>query len=708
MPIETTFGLPVSDPVLIVAIAMGIFLVAPFAAQLARLPGIIGIILAGAIVGPNALNLLDRDPTIVLLGTVGLLYLMFMAGIEIDLHGFRKHRNRSLTFGALTFLLPQVLGTGVGLALGYGWATSILMASMFASHTLVAYPVAMRLGIGKNRAVTPAVGGTIITDTAALLVLAVIAASTRGALDAGFWLRLGAFLGIYVVAVGTLLPRMGRWFFRHEKAGANAEYLFILTALFIGAYFAEVAGVEAIVGAFLVGLVLNPLLPEGGLLTNRIHFVGEAIFIPFFLLSVGMLVDVRVFMAGPAAWLVMIGMTGAVISTKFLAAWAFQKSAGFTRAEGWTVFGLTVPQAAATLAATLIGVEVGLFDEAVLNGAIAMILVTCVVGPAVVAKFGREIALKEEREPRTALPTSRRIVAAVANPVHGAALLELAMLLRDRDSHEPLHPLTVVPDDKSRATAYVATAEKMLREASTYAAAAGVPVIPLTRMDYNFASGIARGAVESLASTILLGWDGDRTRTVRVFGSVVDQLLEMTHQEVLVARFASPLNTTRRIVLLIPEGSDRMEGFSPALSLVKQLAQQLGTPILALTIRTDPEPYLARLESNGPDVPVKVKGVGGWDRLPTHLERELRVDDLLILLGARRGAVAWTPELENLPRTLTDQVSGSLVAFYPSESRAPDSYLFSDIEAPLAGSAEPHSAPASDPAGGPRASDGGF
>jgi len=680
MPIETTFGLPVSDPVLIVAIAMGIFLVAPFAAQLVRLPGIIGIILVGALVGPNALNLLDRDPTIVLLGTVGLLYLMFMAGIEIDLHGFRKHRNRSLTFGALTFLLPQVLGIGVGRALGYGWATSILMASMFASHTLVAYPVAMRLGIGKNRAVTPAVGGTIITDTAALLVLAVIAASTRGALDAGFWIRLCAFLGIYVIAVATLLPRMGRWLFRHEKAGANAEYLFILTALFVGAYFAEVAGVEAIVGAFLVGLVLNPLLPEGGLLTHRIHFVGEAIFIPFFLLSVGMLVDVRVFMAGPAAWLVMIGMTGAVMSTKFLAAWVFQKSAGFSRAEGWTVFGLTVPQAAATLAATLIGVEVGLFDEAVLNGAIAMILVTCVVGPAVVAKFGREIALEEKREPRVSLPTSRRIVAAVANPVHGAGLLELAMLLRDRDSHEPLHPLTVVPDDKARATAYVATAEKMLREASTYAAAAGVPVIPLTRVDHNFASGISRGAVETLASTILLGWDGDRSRTVRIFGTVVDQILEMTHQEVLVARIRSPLNTMRRIVLLIPEGSDRMQGFTAALELIKQLAQQLGTPLMALTIRTNPAPYVAYLEANGPDVPVLAQAVGDWDQLPPRLDREVAEDDLLILLGARRGAVAWTPELENLPKLLSERISGSLLAFYPSESQNPRSHPFLDLE----------------------------
>jgi Kef-type K+ transport system membrane component KefB len=191
-----TLSLPITDPVLIVAIAAAIFLIAPVIAQQLRVPGMVGLIVAGAIVGPNALNLLARDQTIILLGTVGLLYLMFMAGVEIDLHGFKRYRNRSLIFGALTFLLPQVLGTGVGLMLGYGPAASILLASMFASHTLVAYPVAIRYGISKTGAVTTAVGGTIITDTAALLVLAVVAASTRGVLDASFWVQLFGLLAL--------------------------------------------------------------------------------------------------------------------------------------------------------------------------------------------------------------------------------------------------------------------------------------------------------------------------------------------------------------------------------------------------------------------------------------------------------------------------------------------------------------------------------
>ncbi|TVR53358.1 MAG: cation:proton antiporter [Gemmatimonadales bacterium] len=670
-----SFPLPITDPVLIVAVAVALFLLAPMVMQIARLPGIIGVILAGALVGPNALNLLDRDPTIILLGTVGLLYLMFMAGIEIDLHGFRRHRNRSLYFGALTFLLPQVLGIGVGLSLGYGWATSILMASMFASHTLVAYPVAMRLGIGKNRAVTPAVGGTIITDTAALLVLAVIAASTRGTLDTWFWVQLVVLLSIYVLATWLLVPRLGRWFFRNEKTGANAEYLFVLTALFVGAYFAEVVGVEAIVGAFLVGLALNPLLPEGGILTNRIHFVGEAFFIPFFLLSVGMLVDVRVFLAGPQAWMVMGGMTVAVVATKGLAALAFQRIAGFTRDEGWTVFGLTVPQAAATLAATLIGVEVGLFDEAILNGAIAMILVTCIVGPTVVARFGREVALTEELAPAEPGSLPERIMVSVANPGSGKPLLELGVLVRDRLSPEPLYPLTVVPDDPNRAPEFVATAQRMLREASGYTTSGAVPVTPVTRVDHNFASGIARGATEVQATTLVLGWERKPPRRFQVFGTVLDQVLELSRHQVLVARIGPPLNTTERIVVVVPEGTDHMNGFPEAVRTLKRLAYQLGAPIKLLVIGSDPGAYVRRFERTRPEVDVEGAEAPGWSGMADRLATEVRADDLVVIVSARRGQVAWSPELDQAPRELGPILSESIIVLYPSDMALPTARL---------------------------------
>lgn len=664
-------SLPITHPALIFAAAMGIFLVAPQVMQVLRLPGIIGVILAGALLGPNGLNVLARDQTIILLGTVGLLWLMFMAGVEIDLHGFRKHRNRSLGFGALTFLLPQGIGTAVMRAIGYDWPTSILIASMFASHTLVAYPIALRLGIGKTGAVTTAVGGTIITDTAALLVLAVVASSTSGDLDGAFWVRLGACLGVYSLVLWLGLPRLARWFFRNERTGNEAEFAFVLTALFLGAFLAEVAGVEAIVGAFFVGLALNRLLPAQSPLTNRVRFAGEALFIPFFLLSIGMLVDVRVFAASPQAWIVIGGMVGTVVVTKWLAAFAAGAAFGYSRAESWVVFGLSVPQAAATLAATLVGIRIGLFDDAVLNGAIAMIVVTVILGPWAVARHGRTLALAEEERPYEASDAPERILVPVGHPDSVQPLLSLALLLRNERSDEPIFPITVVPDDDSRAPEYVATAEKLLDHAVDFAAGADVRVVPLTRVDHNFASGIARGAREARASVIVVGWDGRRTRRFSVFGSVLDQVLAMTRQELLVSRLTIPLNTVSRVVLVVTPAAERMAGFADAVVSIKRLAWRLRAGIHVVAVADDPDRWRFRLADVRPQVPVTSESEREWDRVPARLRQLARPLDLGVLLSAREGTIAAHPALRELPAALADLFPGGFLVVYPSEPAPP-------------------------------------
>jgi Kef-type K+ transport system membrane component KefB/nucleotide-binding universal stress UspA family protein len=666
-------ALPIVDPVLIVAVAMGMFLVAPMLMERIRVPGVVGIIVAGAVVGPNGLNLLARDQTIVLLGAVGLLYLIFMAGIAIDLHGFQRYRNRSLAFGAVSYLLPQSVGTGVGLLLGLSMPGALLLGSMFGSHTLVAYPIAIRYGIGKNGAVTTAVGGSIITDTSALLVLAVVAASTRGALDAQFWFRLVLFVGMYLAAVWLVLPRVARWFFRNERTGAVAEYIFVLTALFGGAYMARVAGVETIVGAFMVGLALNRLLPENGLLTTRIQFVGEAFFIPFFLLSVGMLADVRVLAGDVRAWQVMIAMTLTAVVTKTVAAKLAARLFGFTAEEGWTVAGLTVPQAAATLAVTLIGLQIGLLDDAVLNGAIMMIIATCIIGPWLVDKYGREVALQEEQKPYDPDAAPQRILIPVSNPATAEDLMDLALAIRDAKSPEPLLPLTVVPSDDASAAERVAQAEKMLGHVIAYAAGAGVESIPLTRVDYNFADGIARGMAETRASVLIVGWDGNRGERRGIFGSVLDQVLERTRQQVLVAKLGHPMNTTDRIVLLIPQGSDHMPGFLPAVRTVKLMANRLGARIEGYVVSHPSEPYEAMLNEIKPTAPSTLAYVPSWTELIGRLKADVRQDDLVVVLSARRGAVAWAPPLERLPARLASLVPESFIMLYPAETAAPQS-----------------------------------
>jgi Kef-type K+ transport system membrane component KefB len=662
------FRLPISDPVVVVALATAVFLVAPLFFERLRVPGIVGLIAAGALVGPHGLGLLERDETLVLLGTVGLLYLMFLAGVEIDLQGFSRYRNRSLVFGTLTYLLPQAIGTAVGRFLGYGWPASILLGSVLASHTLIAYPAASRLGIAKNVAVTAAVGGTIITDLVALLVLAVVAASAEGELGAGFWLRLAVSLAVFAALVLWGLPRLGRWFFRNEEDGETGAYIFILASLFASAMLAQLAGVEPIIGAFLAGLALNRLVPEGTPLNNRIHFFGNAFFIPFFLFSVGMLVDVRVLTGSVQAWKVMLGMTGTVLGAKWLAAYLTRRVFGYTREEGWVVFGLSVPQAAATLAAALIGFRIELFDPAVLNGTILMILVTCTVGPWVVERYGRRLALQEERKPYRPSEAPQRILVPIAPPERADALLELALLVRAPGAEEPLLPLTVVPGDGRGAAGQVAKAEKMLRHAVVYASGADVPVVPLTRVDHHLAGGIVRGMAESRTTTLVAGWDGRRSRRAGILSDVLDQILERTEQLILVLKGEQPLNTARRMVLILPPYIDRSRGFFDAVRTLKLAANRLGVEILGLTVGEETGPYREALEAVKPEVPITLDPIAGWEAFPARLKTKVREGDLVVALSARRGTVAWDRELDRLPRRLADLVGGeSLLVVYPCE-----------------------------------------
>ena len=347
--------LPLTQPVLKFLVILVIILFAPILLNKIKIPHILGLIIAGAIIGPNGINLLTRDSSIILSGTAGLLYIMFLAGLEIDLAEFKKNSLKSLLFGMYTFLIPMTLGTLAGIyLLKFSIPTSVLLASMFASHTLIAYPILSKLEVTKNRAVNIAVGGTMITDTLALLVLAVIVGMSRGEVNAEFWTRLSVSLVIFALIVMFLFPIIARWFFKRYDDNVS-QYIFVLVMVFLGAVLAELAGVEAIIGAFLSGLALNRLIPSTSPLMNRIEFVGNAVFIPFFLIGVGMLVDYRAFFSDFETIKVAVIMTVVATFSKFAAAWLTQKSFRFTVDERRLIFGLSNAQAGATLAAVLVG-----------------------------------------------------------------------------------------------------------------------------------------------------------------------------------------------------------------------------------------------------------------------------------------------------------------------------------------------------------------
>ncbi len=642
-------AVPFTDPVLIFASVMVLILLAPILARTLRLPEIVGLIMAGIVVGPHGLGLLARDQTIELLGAVGLLYIMFLAGLEIDLNEVRRNKSHTLLFGLVTFAIPLGMGTALGYwVFGMAVPVAILLASMFSSHTLVTFPIVGKLGLSKTRAVTTTIGGTIITDTLALLLLAVIASATRGQLSTAFWVRLFAFMVVYVVGVIILVPLIGRWFFRTVTADENAQFVFVIALTFLTSWLAHVAGLEPIIGAFLAGITLNNLIPERSLLMTRIHFTGDAIFIPFFLISVGMLVDLSLLLAGTEAWVISIGMIVIALVSKLLAAWASARALGYRRDEGMLIYGLSVNQAAATLAAVLVGFNIGLFNESVITGTIMMIAVTCFVGPLVTQRAGRNVAVIEEQAQFDAASAPHRILIPLESRAGARELLDIAFLLREKSSHEPVYPLRVVSDGHNVEEG-VAHSEKILADSVVRAASLGIPVTPLTTVDLNVTNGILRAATENRISAMVLGWNGEVSARTRTFGRHIDSVVDRTRKMVLVNRLVAPLSTAKRIVLMLPPLSEREIGFEEVIGTVKVLANQAGSSLLVLASAETVLAAREYIERSRPTVPTEFQSVGTWKgRVDTLLEPVLP-SDWLMLMVARRGEVAWQPAFDRLP-----------------------------------------------------------
>jgi len=658
-----SLDVPFTNPVVVMGVAILAFLVAPLIARRINLPSLVVLIGFGAIVGPNGLGLLARGETMVLLGTVGLLYLMFVAGLQLDLPGFARHRSQSLVFGLLSFGLPLALALLLAPRFGFSWEATLLIGAIVASHTLLAYPIAERLGLARSPGVTATVGGTLLTDTLSLGLLALVGGVAVGAAgDPLYWLRMLAALVLYALAVSLVLPRLGRWFFRNTDAEAAGRYVFLLAAMFVSAALAELAGAQPIIGAFLAGLALNRLTPEQSTVMARVRFVGETVFIPFFLLSVGMLVDVRVLFSLDVA-IVAALLTGLVVIGKGGAALLSQRLFGLDRREGMVMAGLSIPQAAATLAVTFVGLELGVFGAEVVNAVIGLILVSVLIGATVVERAGRSLVLARQAAPAPEAQVHRMLIP-LANPGTAERLLEVAFLLRERASDEAVYPLVVVPDEDQVETK-VAAAERVLAHAVVVAAEADVPVTALTRVATNPASGILAAARERRITDVIIGWSGDSSARRAIFGGVIDQVIEHGQEQVLVCRLDHAIATTRQLFVVLPPGIDYGPGFFDAARTLTQLATQLGVPLTGLAVRADPTRLQRCFDAVGAEL-AAIEAIDSWRGLIERLKGDARPDDLVAVISARRGTVAWAPALERLPGMLAG-LGTSFLALYPSE-----------------------------------------
>lgn len=657
---------PLEDPVLVFTVLALMIFLAPLIARHLRVPDLVLLLAGGALLGPNGIGVLERNSAIVMLGSIGLLYIMFIAGLETDLNHFMRTRNRSIVFGLLTFSIPQLAGTAAGhYLLGFNWTASILLASMFASHTLLAYPIVSRLGLARREPVVITVGGTIITDTLALLVLAVVADSVKGAeLGIPFWLMLAFGICGLIFLVSFGVPMLTRWFFKNVTESGGAQFLFVIVMVCGCAYLSHFAKMEPIIGAFLVGAAFSRLIPEQSALMNRLLFVGNTLFIPFFLVSVGMLVDVKVMASSPRSWLVAATMVCAVIVTKYAAAELTRRIYGYAADAGKVMFGLSVVQAAATLAAVIVGYNLGIFDETVLNGAIFMILVTCPLGAWTADRYGRRLIDNTPDRPET-VSAEQRVMVSISKADAARRLLDLAFLIRDAKKRGKIYPVTIV-SDIDNTDAAVARGEKLLASCLTESAAAEIEVTPSVKVDLNPSDGLIRAAKELRATLVMAEWSRKRPLSARFFGSVSEKLIASCASRLLFCRLVRPLNITRRVLAPFPVSAGRRTDLSTLIHNLKQLSHQVGAGLRIYLVSGESNGLRQKITAARPNCPLEIVEAETWNGIQTQFLADIGPHDLILLPQERRSGLFWTPAMDKLQETAFARFpENNLLSIYP-------------------------------------------
>ncbi len=673
---DLDFTLPLTNPVVVFSIVLFIILFAPILFNKIKVPHIIGLILAGMIIGPYGLNLLLRDSSIVLFGTVGLLYIMFTAGLEIDLEEFRKNRVKSLVFGLFTFLFPMTIGSvAVYFLLGFSWPTALLLASMFATHTLLAYPITGKYGINRIRSITLTIGGTILTDVLALLVLAAVIGTTRGDISAAFWLRLGVSTLLFGAIIFLVFPLVARWFFKNFEE-AVAQYIFVLAMVFLGAFLAELAGLEHIIGAFLAGLALNRFIPHSSALMNRIEFVGNAFFIPFFLISVGMLIDFSVLFKGWGALKVAAVMTVLGLITKYLAALSTQKVFRLSALERKMIYGLSTARVGATLAIVLVGYNIivgetaagepiRLLNEDVLNGTIIMILITCTISSFVVERTAQQLALQEENVAQDTGTNSGRILISLAYPDTVTELVDFGLMLKPRHSATLVYALNVVSDDQENGKT-TAVARKMLEKVVHHAAATDQAITPLIRHDINVSNGIIYTLKEQNITDLLIGLHHAANQS-NFLGTTADSILRHTSENVYIYKAVQPFNTLKRMVVAVTPKAELEPGFGHWFGKLTNIAKEAGLALDFFATHETIKELQDQVAVQKTECKMAFNTFVNWDDF-LIFSREVKKDDLFVIIASRKEHVSYQSGLEKMPYYLSAYfAASSFIMLYPQQ-----------------------------------------
>ena len=665
---------PITDPTLIFFVVMLIILFAPIVMGKLRIPHIIGMVLAGVAVGKYGLNILVRDDSFELFGKVGLYYIMFLASLEMDIEGVRRNKGRFGVFGLLTFAVPSVMTYVACITvLHYSVLASLLLGCIMASNTLIAYPIVGRYGLQRKPSVTLSVGSSMISLLMALVSLAAIVASYGGNTGVMFWLLfVGKFVG-YCVLMALLIPRLARWFLR-RYSDAVMQFIFVMSMLFMSAALSEAVGLEGIFGAFVAGLILNRFIPHVSPLMNRIEFIGNALFIPYFLIGVGMLINLQLLFAGGGIlgvviMIVVFGTVGKAVAA-YLASWLFR----LPLSSGNMMFGLTSAHAAGAIAMLMVGMKmevapgVPLVTDDMLNGVVIMILFTCIISTIVTERSAQQITLRDKEMPEdsTASNSEEKVLIPMKYPEYAQRLVNLAMMMRNPKNNTQFVGLNVVYDDDDMLRNQE-QGQRLLERMAQYSAATDIHMQTQVRVAANIANGIRHAYKEFRATEILIGMHMHPEVSQKFWGEFHQSLFNGLNSQIIMARLTQPLTTIRRIQVAVPSRAQ----FEPGFYRWLERLCRLGSNLECHTEFFGREDVLPLIEnyvlSRHHDMRVSYTKMAHWAEMP-NLAASISPDNLFVVVTARKGTVSYKNALEFLPDEITRHFSGTnIMIIFPDQ-----------------------------------------
>ena len=665
---------PITDPTLTFFVVLLIILLAPIIMGKLRIPHIIGMVLAGVVVGKYGLNILVRDNSFELFGRVGLYYIMFLAALEMDMESIRKNRNRLLIFALLTFTVPLLLTYFMGIhLLNYGITASLLLGCIMASNTLVAYPIVSRYGLQRKPSVTLSVGSSIISLIFSLIMLAAIVASNKGEGSIGFWLFFVSKFVIYCAGAIFLLPRLTRWFLR-RYSDAVMQFIFVLASLFLCAALSAAIGLEGIFGAFLSGLILNRYIPSVSPLKNRLEFIGNAVFIPYFLIGVGMLINVRLLFTGGGILWAVICITLFGTLGKAIAAYAACFGFRMPISSGHMMFGMTSAHAAGAIAMVMVGMNLlgedgaPLVSAQMLNAVIVMILFTCIISSVITEQSAQRIILRDKELPVEAhrKANDQRILVPVKYPEYAEQLMNMAILMLNRKQTRGLVALNVVYDGEHMHR-NMEQGNRLLEQMTQYCAGSDIQIQTQTRIAANIANGIKHAFKEFQATEILIGMHTHKEVSTKFWGEFHQSLFNGLNQQITMARLAQPLNTIRRIQVAVPSRAEFEPGFYRWLERLSRIAGNLECRI-QFHGRTETLSLVNEyIKNRHPQVRADYSNMDHWNELP-KLANDVADDHLFVIVTARKGTVSYKNALEYLPDEIQRYFNGkNLVIIFPDQ-----------------------------------------